>query len=133
MTAPKQEVRHAAMTVDSPSPPVPAPRLRSLPTIAIWTLSLVTLAIGGVLASLFVMMPVSLDVGEMVAGGVDPWRDAAYAALAYCGLFGASAGALVLWHRRRGHTAARLAAWAIAAAAVAAVAFAGALVLRDWF
>ncbi len=116
--------------------PAAAPPRRGLLTAAIWIVSIAALAAGGLLASLFVMMPVSLDIGEMVAAGADPWRDAAYAAIAYCGLFGASAVALALWHRARRRTAAGImawAAWAITAAEVVFVAWGGAAVMRDWF
>ena len=113
--------------------PAASPSRRGLLTLALWTASLAALAAGGLIASLFVMMPVSLDLGEMVAAGTDPWRDAAYAALSFCVLFVASAAALALWHGSRGRTTAALAAWAITAVELIAVALAGAVVMRDWF
>lgn len=105
---------------------------RRLLTAAIWTASLAALVVGGALASLFVMMPVSLDLGEMFAAGAGPWRDAAVATLAFCGLLGASAVALLLWHRARGQAGATI-AWAITAGEVALVAWGCAVVMRDWF
>ena len=103
--------------------------MRSFLTAAFWTVSIACVILAGTLATIFVFMPVSLDPGEMITAGVEPWQDAAIAIGAFLLLLVATAVSLRLWHTARFKVIALL----LAAADVAAVCWSGALVYRDYF
>lgn len=103
--------------------------MRSLLTIGVWSASTLSLLVGGLIAIEFVLLPTSLDIGEMVAGGSEPWIDALEAAFGFCGLLAASVAGLWLWHTVRF----RMVGLALVLAEVAAVAVVGARVYSDYF
>ena len=98
-------------------------------TFAIWIASCATLAVAATIAVLFVMMATSMDPTEMVTTGIEPWRDAAYAAAAFVGLCVATALALGLWHSRRF----RILGGVLTALDVCCVVWIGAWTWREYF
>ncbi len=70
-------------------------------TLAVWSLSLATLAVAGVLAAAFALMAASLDPEEMVTTGVEPWTNAAVAVAAVAAVIVTTALGLALWHTAR--------------------------------
>lgn len=102
--------------------------MKRFATFAIWAASLAVLLLGGTLATPFVMMPLSLDFGDLLAGGAEPWREAAYAGGAFTVLAIAVVLGLWLWHRGR-----LFAAWTFAAGEAVAVGWCGWVVYRDFF
>lgn len=102
--------------------------MKPFATFAVWAVSLSCLLAGGLLATPFMMMPVSLDFGEMLAGGAEPWREAAYAIGAFTAL--AIAVVLGLWCWYRGRLSV---AWIFAAGETLAVGWCGWMVYRDFF
>ena len=98
-------------------------------TAASWTLSLLGLAVGGLVATEFVLIPVSLDIGEVVTGGIEPWRDAAEAAALFAALLVATAVSLRLWHSAHF----KMLAWLMTAVELAGVGWASFVVYRDYF
>ncbi len=103
--------------------------MRPILTAAIWAISIGCLLVAGGIAVLFAMMPVSLDIGEMINAGAEPWRDAAIAVAAFVGFALASALSLRLWHGMRF----RALAWTIALAEAALAAWSSAVVMREYF
>lgn len=103
--------------------------MHNLLTAAIWTLSLLGLAVGGLIATEFVLIPVSLDIGEVVAGGMGPWRDAAEAAALFAVLLVATAVSLRLWHGTRF----KALAWLLLLLELAGVGWSSVVVYRDYF
>lgn len=69
--------------------------------MAMWLVSGAVLGVAGVIAVLFVTMATAMDPSEMLAAGIEPWTDAAYAAGGFVGLSLVTAVALSLWHTRR--------------------------------
>ena len=103
--------------------------MRTLVTALVWTISLVCLAIGGTLATIFVFMPVSLDPGEMIAAGVGPWRDAAISVGAFVALLIAAVISLRLWHTARFKPIALL----LTLGEIVAVCWSSVMVYNDYF
>lgn len=97
-------------------------------TVAIWTVSLGCILVAGAVALEFVLMPVSLDFGEILAAGSEPWRDAALAAGGFTALLVTAAVGLRLWHTARF----KLLAWVLTGAELAAVSWIGALIYREY-
>ncbi len=98
-------------------------------TVMIWAVSLLTLAAAAAITTLFVMMPVSLDVGEMISAGAEPWQDALVAAASFTALLIVTALSLRLWHTVRFKPLALM----FTAAEIASVGWTGFVVYRDYF
>ena len=105
------------------------PRRWQILTAAIWAVSLTYLVVAGLVAAEFVLMPVSLDMSELLTAGSQPWRDAAIAAVAFTALLVLAAISLRLWHTVRFRTI----AWALTLLDLVAVGWFGYVVLRDYF
>ena len=103
--------------------------MRPILTVTIWSVSLLCLAVAGVVATEVALIPVSLDVGDMVTAGVEPWQDALVAAALFAGLLAVTALSLRLWHSVRFKALAVV----LTAAEVAAVGWSGFIVYRDYF
>ncbi len=74
----------------------PVPR-----TAVFWAVALATLGIAGLLTAGFVLMALSLDPGEIILAGSEPWTNAAAALVAFAVLAGTTALSLRLWHSDR--------------------------------
>ena len=70
-------------------------------TPLIWILSLATLLIAGVVATVFVFMATSVDPSDLVTDGLQSWDDALMAVAAFAGLLVATIVGLKLWHTVR--------------------------------
>ena len=70
-------------------------------TAAFWALALATLGTAGLLTGSFVLMALSLDPGEIVLAGAEPWTNAAEAVAAFAALAVTTALSLRLWHSDR--------------------------------
>ena len=70
-------------------------------TAALWTLCAVATLVAGAISGLTAMMAMSLDWGETVAAGAEPWVNALVAAGEFVGVAAASVLGMVLWHTRR--------------------------------
>ncbi len=103
--------------------------MRTLLTAGFWTVSVACVVLAGALAAVFVFMPISLDPGEMITAGIEPWQDAAVAAGAFLLLLVAAAVSLRLWHTVRFKPVALV----LVAAEIAAVCWSTALVYHDYF
>lgn len=100
----------------------------SLSTICIWVVALLSIAVAGLLAFVFVSIPLSLDPIEVGTAGSEPWVNALYAALGFAAVLVVSATGLRLWHMTR----LRL-ALALMVAEVALVAWACGRVYHEYF
>ncbi len=75
--------------------------MRTTLNAAIWAATLLCLIVGGLIATILVIMPTSLDPTEMIEGGTEPWWTALYAAMAFVGLVVAAVLGLACWHSAR--------------------------------
>ena len=87
--------------MSQPSPPSLKVPSSTAATAGMWTLSLATLGVAGLLASSFALMAASLDPAEMISAGIEPWTNAAEAAAGFAALVATTAVALFLWHSAR--------------------------------
>lgn len=67
----------------------------------LWTLAVAASLIAGGIATLVVVMAFSLDWGETVMAGVEPWIAGLVAVAEFVGVAAASTLGMVLWHTRR--------------------------------
>ena len=67
----------------------------------LWTLSVVATLLAAAIAGMTALMAMSLDWGEAVTAGAEPWVNAAIAAAEFVGIAGASVLGMVAWHTRR--------------------------------
>ena len=102
--------------------------MHSFLTAAIWSLSLLSLAVAGLIAAEFALIPASIDIGELVTGGLGPWRDAAEAAGLFVVLLVATAVSLRLWHTARFKTV----AWLLTLVELACVGWSSFVMYRDY-
>ena len=70
-------------------------------TAAVWSVALATLGVAALLATSFGLMAAALDPTEIVTAGIEPWTNAALAALAFGAVTITTVLSLVLWHSRR--------------------------------
>ncbi len=70
-------------------------------TAILWTAAVVVTLVSGAIAVLTVMMAMSLDWGETVTAGAEPWVNALVAGAEFVGIAGASVVGMVAWHTRR--------------------------------
>ncbi len=103
--------------------------MHTLLTAAIWIISLLSLTVAGLIATELVLIPASIDIGEIVTGGTGPWLDAAYAAGLFVALLVATAVSLRLWYSARFKGL----AWLLTAAEVACVGWSSFVLYRDYF
>ncbi len=70
-------------------------------TAILWTTVVVVTLVSVAIAVLTALMAMSLDWGEAVTAGAEPWVAALIAGGEFVGIGGASALGIVLWHTRR--------------------------------
>jgi hypothetical protein len=89
--------------------------MRKILTACIWIVALASLVVGGLIATMFMLIATSLDPTDIVTAGVEPWTDALDAGLAFVALVVATALGLFLWHSARFKFAGLLTTLAVAA------------------
>lgn len=94
-----------------------------------WIFALGLLCMAGLLAGGIVLIPLSLDPGEIILAGADPWTEAAEAAGAFAVAAGMTALSLRLWHSARFRAAALL----LTLVQLGAVAWACRIFYTDYF
>ncbi len=70
-------------------------------TAILWTLSVVATLVAAAIGGLTAAMVMSLDWGETIAAGSEPWVNALVAGGEFVGIALASVLGMVLWHTRR--------------------------------
>ena len=100
-----------------------------LATVAVWSATLLSLLVGGLIAVEFGFMASSLDPTDLLVSGTAPWTDALIAVGAFLGLLVAGALGLRLWHSRRF----RVLGLILVLAEVAGTAWACATVYAEYF
>ena len=75
--------------------------MRAAWTVGVWTVSLLSLAVAGLVAAIFILIALSLDPTDIITAGIEPWTDAAVAACAFTGLALVTALSLRLWYSAR--------------------------------
>ena len=103
--------------------------MRMALNIAVWSATLLCLVVGGLLATTLTLMPASIGPSEMIEGGLEPWMNAIYAALAFVLLAIAAVIGLACWHSARF----KVAGLVLTAVEVGAVAWAVAKIYVDYF
>ena len=103
--------------------------MRTAFTAAIWTLSLASLGLAGVIAGGLALIAFSLDPSDIITAGLEPYTDALIAAGAFLALLVVTLLSLRLWHSVRF----RVASVILTFAEVACVGWACARVYRDYF
>ncbi len=97
-------------------------------TAGLWTLCVVASLVAGAIAGLTALMAMSLDWGEAVTAGTEPWVAALIAGGEFVGIAGASALGIVLWHTRRF----KVAALVLIAVATLVTAWLGVAFIREY-
>ena len=67
----------------------------------LWTLSVVATLVAAAIAGMTALMAVSLDFGEAVAVGAEPWMNAAVAIAEFLAIAAANGLGMLAWHSRR--------------------------------
>lgn len=67
----------------------------------LWTLAAVATLLAGAMALLTSIIALSLDFGETLAAGSEPWVAALVAILEFLGIAAACGGGLLAWHTQR--------------------------------
>lgn len=70
-------------------------------TAVLWTLAVAASLVAGGIATLVVVMAFSLDWGETVMAGTEPWIAGLVAVAEFLGIAAASTLGMVLWHTQR--------------------------------
>lgn len=74
---------------------------RQLVTSAVWAATFLCLIVGGLIASVLVVMPTSLGPSELIEAGLEPWTIALWAACGFVALVVAAIVGLLAWHSAR--------------------------------
>lgn len=103
--------------------------MRTLGTLGVWAVALLSIAVAGLLAFVFVSIPLSMDPTDVITAGSEPWATALYAAVGFAAVLVVGAVGLRLWHTAR----LKPAALAVIAADAAIVAWACVWAYQEYF
>ncbi len=75
--------------------------MKSALNAILWLTASLSLIVGGLIATAFVLMATSLDPFDMISVGTEPWVNAAIAVGAFIGLVASTVLGLMMWRSQR--------------------------------